>query len=60
MHEAADVPWLIEKLQRVVVSFGNLGRMPPLMMFIRSRCLQGNVPEPVMDGLEEAHDMYCP
>jgi hypothetical protein len=38
-------------------SVRNLGRMPPLLLIIRNLCLQGKVPEEVMENIEQVHDI---
>ncbi len=38
-------------------SVRNLGRMPPLLLIIRNLCLQGGVPEKVMENIEQVHDI---
>ncbi|MGO9019632.1 MAG: hypothetical protein ACLQVJ_14910 [Syntrophobacteraceae bacterium] len=38
-------------------SVRNLGRMPPLLLIIRNLCLQGGVPEEVMENIEQVHDI---
>lgn len=35
----------------------NLNRMPPLLLLIRNRCLQGKAPETVMDEIEEIDEV---
>jgi hypothetical protein len=38
-------------------SVRNLGRMQPLVLIIRNRCLQGKAPEEVMENIEQVHDI---
>ena len=38
-------------------SVRNLGRMPPLLLIIRNLCLQGGVPEEVIENIEQLHDI---
>lgn len=38
-------------------SVRNLDRMSPLLFIIRNLCLQGGVPEEVMENIKEVHDI---
>lgn len=38
-------------------SVRNLCRMPPLLLIIRNLCLQGQVPDEVMENIEQVHEI---